>query len=64
MGDAKKKLIFFVEDTAVYFQVIRGNIVRSMKCEERKNCMGASGPIVGVETFVGVLSEALPRRSS
>ena len=26
--------------------------------------MGASGPIVGVETFVGVLSEALPRRSS
>ena len=53
-----------MEDTAVYFQVIRGNIARSMKCEERKNCMGASGPIVGVETFVGVLSEALPRRSS
>ena len=55
-----------MEDTVVLFQVThsRGYIVGSMKCEERKNCMGASGPIVGVETFVGVLSEALPRRSS
>ena len=44
LGDAKEKLIFgFLEDTVLLFQVThsRGNIVRSMKCEERKKLYGS-----------------------